>query len=881
MPTFPPPASAARLLRSFPRLRPSLLRQQQPHPLALSIRPATLAFKQFARSYSGSSSGDEKETITRLLYNIGSRREVEWYLNHFSSVESQKFAVIKVGGAIISENLDSLASSLTFLNKVGLYPIVVHGAGPQLNKLLEDASIEPNYIDGIRVTDAQTLTIARKVFQEENLKLVEALESLGTRARPLNGGVFTASYLDQSKYGYVGKIQKVNKQTIESAITAGCLPVLTSLADTPDGQILNVNADVAASELAKVLEPLKIVYISEKGGLFHGVTGKKLDVINLDEEYDALMKEPWVKYGTKLKIKEIHDLLMHLPRTSSVSIISPEFLSKELFTHSGAGTLIRRGHRLFSHSSVSKLDIDRFRNLLSHDPEIQMGYTSPAEYLSKLSQTPKYEIFGDEAYEVVAVVVPSDASSADSKQQVPVLDKFLFTKPAILNNVTDNLWSMLQKHYPSLVWTIPQNEPNKSWFFERSEGAVNVGDKIAMWYGVEDVEQIVKMINEAKKGELGLSLSSYDSTVASTGQQKRQYSTISAASRRSLMNSPIGSQSIRSYATTSTTTPPKTVGIIGARGYVGQELIKILNTHPFLNLTHVSTRSKNLINTPVPDFTPRFSASSSELLYSTVNPTPSELSKCDIWILALPNNASTPYVSALNQIPSSERPVVVDLSADYRFDDIHQWAYGLPEHYRDQIIGQKMISNPGCYATGAQFGLWALKKEGLIDSGNRASVFGVSGYSGAGTTPSPKNDPENLKDNLIPYSLINHIHEREVTRHCHPVHFSPHVAPFFRGITLTIHTPLLKSISSSSLHQLYASTYEGEPLVNVKEGIPELRDIRNKNGVEIGGIVADEQGKRVSLVVTIDNLLKGAAGQCIQNVNLSVAGKDGEFAGLV
>ena len=138
-------------------------------------------------------------------------------------------------------------------------------------------------VSGIRITDAKTLEVARKVFLEENLRLVEALEKLGTRARPIVTGVFTAEYLDRDRYGFVGKVTRVNKEPIEASIRAGALPILTSLAETPTGQILNVNADVAAGELAKVLEPLKIVYLNEKGGLFHGVTGELLDVINLDE----------------------------------------------------------------------------------------------------------------------------------------------------------------------------------------------------------------------------------------------------------------------------------------------------------------------------------------------------------------------------------------------------------------------------------------------------------------------------------------------------------------------------------------------------------------------------------------------------------------------
>ena len=127
------------------------------------------------------------------------------------------------------------------------------------------------------------MEIARRVFLQENLKLVGELEKLGCRARPITSGIFTADYLDRDKYGLVGKIIKVDKRPIEASIRAGALPILTSLAETPEGQILNVNADVAAGELAKELEPLKIVYVNEKGGLFHGVTGEKLDVINLDE----------------------------------------------------------------------------------------------------------------------------------------------------------------------------------------------------------------------------------------------------------------------------------------------------------------------------------------------------------------------------------------------------------------------------------------------------------------------------------------------------------------------------------------------------------------------------------------------------------------------
>jgi N-acetyl-gamma-glutamyl-phosphate reductase/acetylglutamate kinase len=184
----------------------------------------------------------EKDTIIKLMYNIGSKEEVDQYLSQFSSVSAHQFAVIKVGGAVLTEQLDTLASALTFLAKVGLFPLVVHGAGPQLNELLTAQGIVPEYEDGIRITCPKTLEIARGVFQRENIKLVDALEKQGTRCRTIPTGVFKADYLDKKKYNLVGKITDVNIELIESSISAGCLPILTSLAETADGQLVNVNA---------------------------------------------------------------------------------------------------------------------------------------------------------------------------------------------------------------------------------------------------------------------------------------------------------------------------------------------------------------------------------------------------------------------------------------------------------------------------------------------------------------------------------------------------------------------------------------------------------------------------------------------------------------
>lgn len=121
--------------------------------------------------------------------------------------------MLKVGGAIIQENLEDLCRSLKFLSELQIIPVLVHGAGPQLNRLLEEAGVEPQFSEGIRITDAKTLGIAQNLFLEENLKLTDKLDQLGVASRSL-GGVFMADYLDKEKLGYVGKVTKVNSAPI-------------------------------------------------------------------------------------------------------------------------------------------------------------------------------------------------------------------------------------------------------------------------------------------------------------------------------------------------------------------------------------------------------------------------------------------------------------------------------------------------------------------------------------------------------------------------------------------------------------------------------------------------------------------------------------------
>ena len=295
------------------------------------------------------------------------------------------------------------------------------------------------------------------------------------------------------------------------------------------------------------------------------------------------------------------------------------------------------------------------------------------------------------------------------------------------------------------------------------------------------------------------------------------------------------------------------VGIVGARGHTGSELLRLISAHDRLRLEMAGSRE--LEGQPVPV------AEGSE--FEAIGPEAAASRQLDGVFLALPDGAGEPYVEAIEA--TSPETAIVDISFDHRLDDA--WVYGLPELGRDKIRGARRIANPGCYATAMQLALAP-----LIDRASGVpAAFGVSGYSGAGTTPGPRNDPERLQDNLMPYKLVGHNHEREASRNLgHPVRLVPHVHQAFRGLLVTVHVPLESPSSPSEAYRLFEERYRAEPLVAVQKEIPELRDGAGLTGIVIGGIDVSDDGRSAVVVAAEDNLLKGAAVQALQNLNLAL-----------
>lgn len=280
----------------------------------------------------------------------------------------------------------------------------------------------------------------------------------------------------------------------------------------------------------------------------------------------------------------------------------------------------------------------------------------------------------------------------------------------------------------------------------------------------------------------------------------------------------------------------KTLGVVGARGYVGKELLALVAKHGGLEVRLEASKRDGL------------------------GPEDVAKTKCDAYVLALPNGEAARYAAVL-----PEDAVVVDLSSDHRLDPA--WTYGQPERMRARVNGAKRIANPGCYATAMQLALAPLVP--LLEG--PASVFGVSGYSGAGTTPSPKNDPEVLRDNVLPYALTGHAHEREVAHHlgCR-LFFTPHVASWFRGLTVTVSVAFAEAQTKDALLARYRDAYDREPLVRLHDEPPLVRDVAGRHETNIGGLALSEDGRHAVVVATVDNLLGGAATTALRNLNLAL-----------
>ena len=416
-----------------------------------------------------------RSVVNQVLSQLGTSREARYYLNQYSSDGELQFAVIKVGGAVLEEQLEPLAAALAFLRNLGLMPIILHGAGPQLDVALQQASIQTEKRRGLRVTTPDVMEVARPVIYRANRRLVSALEDQGVRAQGIQHGVFVCDYLDRDELGLVGDIRQVDLEAIRDVAHRGMLPVVACLGESPTGQVMNINADVAARELIWKVKPHKIIFLTGTGGLLDE-SGRIISAISLRTDFEFLMEQEWVHSGMQLKLEQISQLLSGLPESASVSITSVDNLARELFTHRGAGTLIRKGEQIIEHKELSAEFRQKASALLeqSFNRELREGYFDQLDLECVLCS---------ESYGAMAIVL----KGVDG---VPYLDKFAVTPEAQGAGLGAAVWQALVHRCPSLYWRSRTRNPVTAWYFDQADASFTEDSWVSFSVGIHDFDQL-------------------------------------------------------------------------------------------------------------------------------------------------------------------------------------------------------------------------------------------------------------------------------------------------------------------------------------------------------------------------------------------------------
>lgn len=325
------------------------------------------------------------------------------------------------------------------------------------------------------------------------------------------------------------------------------------------------------------------------------------------------------------------------------------------------------------------------------------------------------------------------------------------------------------------------------------------------------------------------------------------------------------------------------VGIVGGTGYTGVELLRLLAVHPHVTLTVITSRGD--AGTPVADMFPNLRGYV-DLAFS--DPATANLTDCDVVFFATPHGVAMSQAQTL----TAAGVKVIDLAADFRLQDtavFEQWykmphscpdilkgaVYGLPELFRSQIKQAQVIGNPGCYPTTVLLGLAPLLEKGLIDFTSPIIADAKSGVSGAGRKAEVATLFSESSDNMKAYGVAGHRHHPEIAAQLAQLAkqeiqfvFVPHLIPMIRGMLSTLYVKLTPAAEALDLQQLYEARYGNEYFVDVLPAgkLPETRSVRGANHLRIA--LQRQGADYLTLIVVQDNLVKGAAGQAVQNMNI-------------
>ena len=402
-----------------------------------------------------------KNDIINFINKTGNSKEFKLFLDWIHNTPPLKFALIKISGECLENNIDEIITDIAYLNKFDIYPIIVHGAGKILDKKLPNSKKK----DGKRITSKNDIKIINKIYQDISKKLMFGISKAGGQAQAIQP-IFNCS--KDNKYGQVGNINQVDIKSLKELVENNITPIISPIGyNEKTNELLNINADDAAKAIVNITKPKKLIMLTGTGGILDK-NGKIMPVINIGSKSSY----KHITGGMLYKVNELIKFL-NTHKWTSVVITSATGLLKEMFTIKGSGTFIKY-HEISSKTTIDDDMIENIILLLEGSFKKKVKST----YLKKLKNVnEKYSIIFENNYEGCAI-------TKQLSDSIFYLDKFAVHPIRQGTGLGKSIWSKLLSKYPKIMWRAKADNSFNVFYAKECDGLIKYKEWWVFWKGI-------------------------------------------------------------------------------------------------------------------------------------------------------------------------------------------------------------------------------------------------------------------------------------------------------------------------------------------------------------------------------------------------------------
>ncbi|XP_067869427.1 N-acetylglutamate synthase, mitochondrial isoform X2 [Heterodontus francisci] len=417
--------------------------------------------------------------VKLFLNEIGADpREARYWLTQFqnastgSSSNNKLFAMVEVDEEIFcsKEMVSSLAFGLAFLQRMDMKPMVVMGLSCQH---AEDRS--------------NSFTETKSLLLRNCRILTDALHRNSAVTMPFFNGGSLLQAEESSSHNSFGSVVTVEEDLLNWSLESGHIPIVCSVGETSDGQLVLLNSLSVTATIAKLMQPLKVMFLNNSGGILDS-DKKVVGQVNLPSDLDLLSNANWISQKEEQKAKVIMDLLNHLPSESSAVITSANTILTELFSHRGAGTLFKNAEPIRKYTSLDEIDTTRLISLINKS----FGKDLHKDYITLLNPR-LHSVYLSEGYSAAAIITREPVLNG-----MPYLDKFVVSTNKRGQGTSLMLWECMRQDFDLLFWRSRATNRINPWYFKQCDGSFTTGQWIVFWYGLSNMRDSYELVDHAE-----------------------------------------------------------------------------------------------------------------------------------------------------------------------------------------------------------------------------------------------------------------------------------------------------------------------------------------------------------------------------------------------